>query len=56
MSGEANSDCEALIVGAGFSGVYLLHRLREGLARNCTRRDTRCATAGTEPLRATELI
>jgi cation diffusion facilitator CzcD-associated flavoprotein CzcO len=22
-------DCEALIVGAGFSGVYLLHRLRE---------------------------
>ncbi|MGQ2940225.1 MAG: NAD(P)-binding protein, partial [Aeromicrobium sp.] len=29
MSDEANSDCEALIVGAGFSGVYLLHRLRE---------------------------
>jgi len=28
-NGGAVSDCEALIVGAGFSGVYLLHRLRE---------------------------
>lgn len=29
MIGVAGRECEALIVGAGFSGVYLLHRLRD---------------------------
>lgn len=29
MNGTPGDDCDALIVGAGFSGVYLLHRLRE---------------------------
>jgi cation diffusion facilitator CzcD-associated flavoprotein CzcO len=29
VSAPALPDCDALIVGAGFSGVYLLHRLRE---------------------------
>lgn len=29
MTGRAAPDCDALIVGAGFSGIYLLHRLRE---------------------------
>lgn len=29
MSTPVAPDCDALIVGAGFSGVYLLHRLRE---------------------------
>ena len=29
MTGTPGGDCEALIVGAGISGLYLLHRLRE---------------------------
>jgi choline dehydrogenase-like flavoprotein len=29
-----NLDCDVLIVGAGFAGVYLLHRLRDELGLN----------------------
>ena len=29
MSGSATPDYDAIIVGAGFSGIYLLHKLRE---------------------------
>lgn len=43
MSANAVPDCDALIVGAGFSGVYLLHRLRQaGL-------DVRLIDAAAEP-------
>ena len=30
-----NLDVDVLIVGAGFGGVYLLHRLRDELGLNC---------------------
>jgi cation diffusion facilitator CzcD-associated flavoprotein CzcO len=29
VNGTPSDDCDALVVGAGFSGIYLLHRLRE---------------------------
>jgi cation diffusion facilitator CzcD-associated flavoprotein CzcO len=28
---ESDLDLDAVIVGAGFSGLYMLHRLRDGL-------------------------
>lgn len=30
-----NLDTEVLIVGAGFGGVYLMHKLRDELGFNC---------------------
>ena len=36
-------DCDALIIGAGFSGIYLLHRLRQAGFR------TRLIDAAAEP-------
>jgi len=30
-----NLECDVLIVGAGFGGVYLLHKLRDELGFNC---------------------
>ena len=30
-----NLECDVLIVGAGFGGVYLMHRLRDELGFNC---------------------
>lgn len=32
---QDNLDLDVLIVGAGFSGVYLLHRLRDELGLKC---------------------
>jgi ribulose 1,5-bisphosphate synthetase/thiazole synthase len=28
-------ECDVLIVGAGFGGIYLLHRLRDEFGLNC---------------------
>jgi len=32
---QDNLECDVMLVGAGFGGVYLLHRLRDELGFNC---------------------
>ena len=32
---DDNLECDVLIVGAGFGGVYLMHRLRDELGLKC---------------------
>src|SRR5882672_10971867 len=37
MAGSRQSNCDAVVVGAGFSGIYMLHSLRDklGLSVRC---------------------
>ena len=47
-TGDARSDVDVVVVGAGFSGLYLLHRLRGlGFSTGCSRRPATSAAPGT---------